>query len=117
MTDIEDATRPVVAFPEEFEFYNAGEVAERLRAAIAPGITVVVADLTRTAFCDSSGLRIMLLARDWATDDNVELRLAVPPGPTLAVLKLVTLDELLPIYPSLDAALAENVLDADAPQG
>ena len=119
MTDVGDATGPVVVkFPEEFDLSNAGEVAERLRAAIAPGVSVVVADLSATAFCDSSGVRIMLLARDWASADNVELRLAVPPGPTLVVLKLLTLDELLPIYPSLDEAVAgEPVLDAEAPQG
>ena len=66
----------------------------------------MAADLTTTAFCDSSGVRIMLLARDWASAGNAGLRLAVPPGPTLVVLKLAALDELLPIYPSLEDALA-----------
>ena len=114
MADLGHATRPVVVeFPNEFDFDNAGDVAVRLRAAIAPGVSVVVADLTTTAFCDSSGVRIMLLACDWASADHVELRLAVPPGPTLVVLKLVALDERLPIYPGLAEALAgELVLDA-----
>jgi anti-sigma B factor antagonist len=113
------ATGPVVVeFPDELDFDNAGDIAERLRAAIAPGVSVVVADLTTTAFCDSSGVRIMLLARDWASAGNVELRLAVPPGPTLVVLKLLDLDERLPIYPGLEQALAgEPVLSADAPRG
>jgi anti-sigma B factor antagonist len=103
----EPAAKPVVVpFPAEFEISKAGDVAERLRAAIAPGAGTVVADLTTTAFCDSSGARVILLARDWATADNVELRLAVPPGPTLVVLKLVGLDDLVPIYPTLDEALA-----------
>lgn len=96
----------VVEFPEELDFDNASDATERLRAAIAPGISIVVANLTTTAFCDSSGVRIILLARDWASADNVELRLAVPPGPTLVVLKLLALDELLPIYPTLREALA-----------
>jgi anti-anti-sigma regulatory factor len=111
--------QPEAALAElEILFGNAGDVAVRLRAAIAPGVSVVVADLTTTAFCDSSGVRIMLLARDWASADNVELRLAAPPGPTLVVLKLVALDELLAIYPSLEEALAgEPVLDADVPRG
>lgn len=114
----EPATMPVVVqFPAEFDSSNAGNVAEQLRTAIAPGASTVVADLTTTAFRDSSGLRVMLLARDWATADDVELRLAVPPGPTLEVLKLLGLDKLVPIYPALAEALAEQpVPDAGAPR-
>jgi hypothetical protein len=42
----------------------------------------------------------------------------VPPSPTLVVLKLLDLDEWLPIYPSLEQALAgQPVLNADAPRG
>jgi anti-anti-sigma regulatory factor len=54
----------VVEFPDEFDFGSAGDVAVRLRAAIAAGVSVVVADLTTAAFCGSCGVRIMLLARD-----------------------------------------------------
>ena len=119
MSDVEPTADPVIVeFPDEFDISNAGDVAEQLRAAIAPGISAVVADLTATEFCDSSGVRIIVLARDWATTDNVELRLAVPPGPTLVVLKLVGLDQLLPIYPSLNEALAgEPVLNGDTRHG
>jgi hypothetical protein len=78
----------------------------------------VVADLTTTAFCDSSGVRVMLLVRNWVSAGNAGLRLAVLPGPTLVVLKLAALDELLPIYPSLEDALAgQPVLGADTPRG
>jgi anti-sigma B factor antagonist len=76
----------------------------------------VIADLTGTEFCDSAGLRIIVLARDWAAADNVELRLAVPPGPALTVMKIVGLDQVLPIYPSLDKALAGGLIPReDAP--
>ena len=108
----------VVEFPDEIAYGNAGDVAARLRAALAPGVSVVVADLTTTVFRDSSGVRVMLVARDWASADNVQLRLAVPPGPTLVVLKLLALDEQMPVYPTLEQALAgEPVVDADAVGG
>lgn len=96
----------VVQFPAQLDVSNVDEVAGRLRAAIAPGDSTVVADLTTTALRDSSGVEVILLARDWATADEVELRLAVPPGPALAALKLAGLDELVPIYQALDEALA-----------
>jgi len=107
VTDRAQITTPVVvAFPGEFDISNAGDLATQMRTAITPGVSAVVADLTTTAFCDSAGLRVIVLAYDWAKADNVELRLAVPSGPALVVLKLVGLDQLLPIYPSLDKALA-----------
>ena len=119
VSDAGQMTGPVIVeFPDEFDISNAGDVAEQLRAAIAPGVSAVIADLTATDFCDSSGVRIVVLARDWAIADNVPLRLAARPGPTLVVLKLVGLDQLVPIYPSIEEALAgEPVLDGDAPQG
>ena len=116
----EPAAKPVVVrLPAELDISNAGDVAEKLRAAIASGSSsAVVADLTTTVFCDSSGLRVVLLARDWATADGVELRLAVPPGPALVILKMLRLDELVPSYPTLDEALAGGpALDAGAPCG
>ena len=115
----EPAVKPVVVqLPAEFDIGSAGDVAELMRAAIVPEAGVVVADLTATVFCDSSGVRVILLARDWATADDVELRLAVPPGPTLEVLKWVGLHKLVPIYPALAEALAgKPAPDAGAPHG
>jgi anti-sigma B factor antagonist len=96
----------VVTLPAEIDVSNAGAVAVKLRAAIDPDVGVTVADLTPTTFCDSSGMRVLVLARDWAIADGVELRLVAPPGPTLTVLKLLGLDQLLPVYPALGEALA-----------
>lgn len=115
----EPAAKPVVVqCPAEVDISNADDVAGRLRAAIAPGASTVVVDLSTTVFCDSSGVRVVLLARDWATADEVELRLAVPPGPALVILKMLGLDKLMPIYPTLDEALAgESTPDGGAPHG
>lgn len=108
MDDLAPAGPVVVGLPAESDITNAGDYAGQFREAIAPGVAAVVADLTTTAFCDSAGLRIIVLAHDWAKADHVELRLAVPPGPALVVMKLIGLDQLLPLYPSLDQALARE---------
>lgn len=70
----------------------------------------MVADLTATVFCDSSGVRIIVLAHDWAKADGIELRLTVPPGPALRVMQLIGLDQLLPIYPGVNQALAAGAI-------
>ena len=53
----------VVALPAEIDMANADDVGEQLRSAFTPGVTMVVADLTLTVFCDSYGMRALVLAR------------------------------------------------------
>ena len=107
-----------VTMPAEIDLSCTSAMTVALDTAMTGGVLVVAVDMGATTFCDSSGVRIVVLARDWATTENVELRLAVPSGSTLVVLKLVGLDQLLPIYPSLAEALAgEPLLDGDAARG
>lgn len=107
MADGEPPAEPVVvALPAEIDIANSGKVATQLRAAIAPGAGVVVADLSMTTFCDSSGVRVLVLARNWAAADGVQLQLVAPAGPTLMVLELTGLNRLVPVYPTVGQALA-----------
>src|SRR5215467_9625449 len=81
--------RPVVVtLPAEIDIANADRVGEELSSAIAGGAGVVIADMTGTRFCDSSGISMLVQATA-----------------VLRALKLVRMDFLLPIYPSLGAAL------------
>ncbi|HEX4660822.1 MAG TPA: STAS domain-containing protein [Streptosporangiaceae bacterium] len=109
MADPEHATGPVVVvLPAEIDIVNAEGIGEQLRSALRPGVTVVIADMTSTVFCDSSGMRHLVLVHDYATAHDAQLRLAVPPGHVLRILKLMGLDHLLPIYPSLATALTDG---------
>lgn len=101
-------TPVVVALPEEIDITNADSMRERLRSAVSPGVTVVIGDMTATAFCDMSGWRNLLSAHDGAETCGVQLRLVVHPGGVRRVLKLVGFDCLLSVYPSLDSARAGN---------
>jgi anti-sigma B factor antagonist len=107
---VADAERPagpvVVALPAEIDISNSGKVATQLHAAIAPGAGVVVADLSMTTFCDSSGVRVLVLARGWAAAAAVQLQLVASAGPTLTVLEITGLDRLVPVFPTLREALA-----------
>jgi anti-sigma B factor antagonist len=101
--------RPVVVtLPAEIDIANAGQVGEQLSSAIAQGAGIVIADMTSTRFCDSSGISMLVQAHRQAAANGAELRLVVLATAVLRALKLVRMDFLLPIYPSLDAALAPD---------
>ena len=97
----------VVPLPAEIDVTNSPEIYERLVAALAPGVDVVIADLTSTSFCDSSGVHAIMHAHELAAARGIRLRLAVSPGGTVPrVLQLTGVDSLMPIYTSLQDAMS-----------
>lgn len=103
--DLQTSVAPiVVVLPQEIDITNADSMRERLRSALSPGVTVVIADMTSTAFCDISGCRNLLSAHDEAGACGAQLRLVIQPGGVGRVLKLLGFDRLLAVYPSLDSA-------------
>jgi anti-anti-sigma factor len=70
--------RAVVTLPAEIDMGNADSVSADLQAAFAPTVTIVVADLTATTFCDSRGIRALVLAQKHSAASGAELRLVVP---------------------------------------
>jgi anti-sigma B factor antagonist len=104
----------VVTLPTEIDVGNAHRLSEDLQAAFASGVTTVVADMTATAFCDTSGIRALVLAAKQGAANGTELRV-VPSARVLRAMTVMGLDGWLKIYPSLDEALPGNpVLDAQA---
>jgi anti-sigma B factor antagonist len=99
-------TPVIVTLPAEIDIANGAAVGQQLCAAFAPGVTIVIADMTSTVFCDSSGISQLVLAHHCAAAHHAQLRLVVPHDQVLGVLTVTGVDRLLVIYPSLDAALA-----------
>jgi anti-sigma B factor antagonist len=96
----------VVALPAEIDVTNADQLGRQLSAAFAPGVRAVIADMTATTFCDSSGISMLVRAHRQAAANGAELRLVVRSTAVLRALTVVQIDHLLPIYPSLREALA-----------
>src|SRR6266849_1249659 len=65
----------VIALPAEIDMANAGRVAAELGSAFAPGVRTVIADMTATRFCDSSGISVLVRAHKQAVASRTELRL------------------------------------------
>ncbi len=107
MTDpVRRALTVIVNLPDEIDLNNADDVHAKLVAANAVDTVVVVADLTSTTFCDTAGIRALVLAQRDATKAGAELRLVVPPGAVLRAMELHGLTDPLRPHPTLDEALA-----------
>jgi anti-sigma B factor antagonist len=97
----------VVVLPDEIDVTNSGQVYEWLVEALAPGVHTVVADMTATVFCDSSGVHAVMHAHETAAEHGVKLRLAVSEHTSVQrVLQLIGVTRLVPVYPTLAEALA-----------
>ena len=106
MADPHQLPAVVIALPAEIDMANAGQAGQQLGSAFAPGVRAVIADMTATTFCDSSGIAMLVRAHKRAAANGTELRLVVGSAAVRRALTLVRLDDLLPIYPSLSQALA-----------
>ena len=93
----------VVTVPAEIDTINAGEVRQALLAA-SHDATVLIIDMSGTTFCDSAGVQAIIDTYNQAAATYTQLRLVATA--VLRILTLVGVDQLIPIYPTLEAALA-----------
>ncbi len=105
----------IVTLPAEIDLSNAARVGNDLRAALRPGVAVVIADMSQTRFCDSSGIRHLLIAHELATANRVELRLAVSAPAVIRTMRVTGVDKVFNIYPSLQEALATRRAELPKP--
>jgi anti-sigma B factor antagonist len=104
---------PVVAAPEEIDITNAEALRSALLQAAAGGHGPLVADLTRTRFCDSSGIHALLTAHKRAGTGGRELLLVIPNAAVLRVFALIGVDRMIPNFTSLPEALAHAAATAN----
>jgi len=96
----------MITLPHEIDLTNAASIGEQLAAACAPGGAVVIADMTATTFCDSTGVRMLVLACQQASDHGTELRLLVTRPGVWRAMKVMGADLVLPVYQDLNEAQA-----------
>jgi anti-sigma B factor antagonist len=108
MSDKAAQTTPVVVvLPAEIDVTNSELVHDRLVSAMTPGVGVVIADMTPTTFCDSSGVHAVIFAHEVGAARGVEMRLAVSPeGSVRRVLQLIGVSSVVRVFPSLAEAMA-----------
>ena len=97
---------PVVTAPAEMDVNTAEQLRVVLRGSAARGHSRVVVDMTRTRFCDSAGLTVLIWAHKRALAEGGGLRLVIPAdGAVARIFAITRLDRIIPLFGSLDEAL------------
>ena len=98
----------VVSLPAEIDITNADQVREDLLSVLNQGAALLIADLSRTTFCDSAGVSALARSFRRAEASQSDMRLVVSTLAVQRVLALTGIDRLLDIYPSVAASLAAS---------
>jgi anti-anti-sigma factor len=109
--------RAVVAFPEHVDGSNAAQIREQLLAAFDRGAAVVIADMSATITCDHAGIDAVARAYQQAAVRRADLRLVATAPAVRRLLAAQSLDQLLPVYSSVEAAVAAGEPDGLDPLG
>jgi anti-sigma B factor antagonist len=96
----------VVTLPAEIDATNADQVRESLLGVVNQGAASLVADLSKTTFCDSTGVSALVRTFKRATASGGGMRLVVSSPAVHRVLSITGVDHLMPLYPSVAASLA-----------
>jgi anti-sigma B factor antagonist len=97
---------PVVTAPEEIDISNAAGFREALLEAAARGRGMIVADMSRTQFCDSAGLHALIRAHKRAQDEGGDVLIVVAAAAVLRAFSIRGLDRIIPNFSILEEALA-----------
>ena len=96
----------VVTLPVEIDVTNADPIREELLAVLNQGAVLLVADMSKTVFCDSSGVSALVRVFRHAATSGAAIRLVVSTPAVQRVLSITGVDRLMDVYPSVAASLA-----------
>jgi anti-sigma B factor antagonist len=96
----------VVTLPAEIDVTNADQIREALLGVVNQGAAALVADMSKTTFCDSTGVSALVRTLKRATASGGGMRLVVDSPAVHRVLSITGVDRLMSIYPSVAASLA-----------
>src|SRR5690242_14099894 len=93
--------------PAEVDISNADQIRRDLAEALAQDASLVIADMSTTTFCDSAGVTALVQAVRKANASGAGLRVAASTAAVTRVLAITGVDQLIRVYPSVAAAMAD----------
>ncbi|MFF3277483.1 STAS domain-containing protein [Streptomyces chrestomyceticus] len=98
------ATGPVLRLVGELGFAQAAALREQVERLVLSQGQILLIDLAGLDFCDSSGIRALLAARQRAQAAGAEVILAAVPASTQRILHIAGLDQVFTIRPGSGTA-------------
>ncbi|MEU1350365.1 STAS domain-containing protein [Streptomyces sp. NPDC005795] len=102
------ATGPVLEVTGDLDYATAPELRKAVDHLTLADGQLLVLDLANLGFCDSSGITILLAARNLAAEQGATLALAAVPDNTLRILRIVGLDRVFTLHPDAKAAITSS---------
>ncbi|MFD9618298.1 STAS domain-containing protein [Streptomyces virginiae] len=97
---------PVIELVGDLDHHSAAQVRGLLsELAVEEGRQLVI-DLGGLTFCDSSGITVLIAARNHALAARASIALAAVPERVVRILRIVGLDQVFPVHPTAQAAEA-----------
>ena len=97
----------MVTLPPEIDVTNADTLREELLAVLNQSAVLLVADMSKTNFCDSSGVSVLVRVFRRAATSGSAMRLVVSTPAVQRVLSITGVDRLVDVYPSVAASLGD----------
>jgi anti-anti-sigma factor len=98
----------VATLPPEIDISIADAVRDELLAVVNQGAVALVADMSKTMFCDSAGVRALVRTFRRATESSTKMRIVVGTLAVERVLQITGVDRLIETYPNVAAALGSS---------
>jgi len=105
----------IVTLPDHVDGASADLLREQLLSAITRGATELIVDMSGTVSCDHSAIDVLARAYQRAAAGRIQLRLVVTASLVRRVISVEGLDRLVPVYPSLEDAIAAGVPEDAVP--
>lgn len=99
---------PLVRVAGDMDVATVPELDAAIQKRLADGYLVLVLDLAGVTFLDSSGLGVLVSHHKTLRRQSGSLRIANASPRVLAVLSITGLDEVLALYPTVQAALEDD---------
>ena len=107
------ADRVVVHVTGEIDIFATGGLRRQLEELIAQGRTDIVVDLSDVAFIDSTGLGVLVGALKRLRAASGTFSLVCSKEPLLKIFRITALDQVFPIFPTVEAATSAQPDERD----
>ena len=104
----------VAELPADRASLTAPALAGELCAVLEAGAAGLIIDLASTGMCDSASLDALMRAARRARGWGAWLRLVIPDAGARKVVRLVALDEVMPVHASVTGAIVAAAREAAA---